>query len=331
MDKQPRQINPERATNAETDGDLHKRIREQEDQSFLTITPPFPKNIMIETCNGCNHSCRFCYNREMMRQVGLISPDFMFRILDEAYQLGAREVGLSTTGEALLNPRLFDYVEFAKTRGYSYVYFSTNGARFNDAKIDRLFESGLDSIKFSINAGSNGTYARIHGRNDFDHVIEVIKEIDRRRKAMGTKLKLFATCVVTPECADETDELQRLIGKVVDDLCFIPETGAVGPTNSMNTPLPCTMLFNRIHITWEGFLTCCCVDYENQLIVADLNQVTLAEAWHSQVFKDFRQRHLDNNVDGTLCKVCVTKQMEPYQPLTVVQYNQRKPRKVVNL
>ena len=39
------------------------------------------------------------------------------------------------------------------------------------------------------------------------------------------------------------------------------------------------MPFNRIHVTWEGYLTLCCVDYQNYLIVEDLNKISLWDAY----------------------------------------------------
>ena len=29
---------------------------------------------------------------------------------------------------------------------------------------------------------------------------------------------------------------------------------------------PCEMLWNRLHLTADGYLTACCVDYENDLV-----------------------------------------------------------------
>ncbi len=76
--------------------------------------------------------------------------------------------------------------------------------------------------------------------------------------------------------------------------------------------LPCSMIFNCFHITYEGYLTACCVDEENLLFIADLNQVPLAEAWHSEKFVDLRQRHLCGNkqkIGNILCRNCLESEM----------------------
>lgn len=297
---------------------LLERVARQESDVPLLAIPPFPKNIMVELSNACNHRCTFCYNRNMKRKIGMINHGLMQRIIIEAYAAGARELGLSTTGEPLVNAHLFDYIKLAKETGFTYVYFSTNGGKLTPEKVEQLFEAQLDSIKFSINAGTAETYAKIHGRKEFDHVISMVKLIARRREELKSPMKLLVTNVVTAENQHEQEQLRSLLGDVVDDIAFFNDTGAVGPTNSMNTPLPCSMLFNRAHVTWEGYLTTCCVDYENNLTVADLNQVSLKEGWESTVYQEFRKRHMQKDVRGTLCEVCITRKLKAYLPLTTI-------------
>lgn len=41
--------------------------------------------------------------------------------------------------------------------------------------------------------------------------------------------------------------------------------------------MPCGMLFNYLHITYEGYLNACCVDFDNMIAIADLKQVLIQE------------------------------------------------------
>ena len=301
---------------------LARRLARQAAQVDLTPSPAFPRSLMFELSNACNHACRFCYSRHMQRRRGTADDGLVRRIMAEAHALGAREVGFATTGEAVINRRLFDYVALATALGYDYSYFSTNGALLDDDAVERIFSSGLSSIKFSINAGTAATYAAVHGHDHFDQVIARVEEIDRLRRRRGSRLKLLVTSIQTAgntsEQSREQELLRARLGGVVDDLAFYPETAAVGPTNGMNTPLPCTMIFNRLHVSCEGYLSACCVDYENNLVTADLNTTPLAEAWRSPAFQELRRRHLSGDLGGTLCQVCVSRKMQPYRPLTTI-------------
>ncbi len=297
---------------------IKERIRQSAVVKSHGLTPPFPRNILFELTNACNHSCGFCYNRVMVRRRGHLNLDLFKRLINEAAALGTQEAGFATTGEPFASPIIFDCIAEAKRAGIAYTYLSTNGAMLSEAKVQRLFQSGLDSIKFSINAGNRESYKRIHGRDDFEHVLDMVRLIDAQRTNRGCGMKLFSTTILTKETQGEENALRRLAGHHFDDMFFAMETGATGPTNSCEYELPCPLLFNRTHVTWEGYMTICCVDFENSLVVADLRETTLREAWHNPLFQRMRQRHLEKDVTGTLCDVCISKEEKPYAPLLPV-------------
>ncbi len=91
----------------------------------------------------------------------------------EAYQEGFRGVGYYSTGEPFVSPNLAgEYVRWAKEIGYDYVYITTNGGAVEFDKIKEVIDAGLDSIKFSINGTNRENYILVHGRDDFDRVIQ---------------------------------------------------------------------------------------------------------------------------------------------------------------
>ena len=85
------------------------------------------------------------------------------------------------------------------------------------------------------------------------------------------------------------------------------------------------MLWNRVHLTCEGYLSLCCLDYENALTYADLNTSTVQEAWHNAVVQDMRRRHLSQELEGTLCRNCLHKTNEPVWPITSIGHGEHGP------
>jgi len=306
--------------NKEFKESIEERMEKKAIIDDLVPKPKIPRNMLIEVSNRCNHKCTFCFNPSMTRRKGGMKSEFISRILREAYDCGVREVGFTATGESLMDKHLFDYFSQASDIGYEYTYFSTNGALLNEKKIEQIFLSGLSSIKFSINAGTRETYKYIHGRDDFDHVIAMIKIIDRERKVRNRLLRLFVTYVVTEKNKDEQDNLQDILGDSVDKILYAPEAKEVGPvTAELSTVSPCSMVFNRIHLTYEGYLSACCTDFEGKLVVADLNKMPLKEAWESEIFQELRRRHIthakDSALNGTLCAPCIAKKSMPFLSL----------------
>ena len=162
------------------------------------LEPPFPyTNFLIETSNACNHRCIFCAHQKMQRKVGKIDTKFLYDILQQAYDLGTREVGFYATGEPFLVKELPDYIRRAKEIGYGYVYLTSNGSLATPERIRSVIDAGLDSIKFSINAPERRMYEFIHGKDDFDKVFEHLRYLNEYRTVSGKKYKIFITGILT--------------------------------------------------------------------------------------------------------------------------------------
>ena len=162
--------------------DLQERVRLKtaDRDELYSLAPPFPKsNFLMELSNACNHACIFCAHQKMQRKVGKINKELAFDILQQAYDLGTREVGFYATGEPFLVPELPEYIRKAKEIGYTYVYLTSNGSLATPERIRAVIDAGLDSLKFSINAPERDLYKFIHGRDDFDTVMDHLKYLNQ--------------------------------------------------------------------------------------------------------------------------------------------------------
>lgn len=297
---------------------FHQQYNKADGESLLVESPPMPKNMMVELSNGCNHACLFCTSPNMTRPVSRIKPELLKRLMHEARDGGVEEIGFYTTGEPFIHKSLEKFVRQANELGFRYIYISTNGALAIPERAKRVIDAGLNSIKFSINAGSRETYKLVHGSDDWDQVLANLRYISEYRRGLGRPLKLFITFIVTRHTAHETEQFRKLVEPLVDEVMFHQvhnQSGQMNETQEILAGAPldstgfksdniCMMPFNRLHVTCEGFLTLCCVDYQNYLTVADLKTCSLNDAWQSNIFKEMRRRHLDGDLHGTLCGNC---------------------------
>jgi hypothetical protein len=81
--------------------------------------------------------------------------------------------------------------------------------------------------------------------------------------------------------------------------------------------IPCTMVFNRIHITHDGYLTACCADFNHDLLLADLKHTALKDAWYGEKAMTLRKAHIDHNLKGILCNNCYQSIFQEYQSLKI--------------
>ena len=305
---------------------LSSRIKEKRSSFPHEILPEFPcRNLLIEVTNACNHQCVFCANSKMRRRRGFIEPEIVGRVLEEAFALGTREVGFYAMGEPLLDKNLARYVRLAKNIGFDYTYMTTNGVFLDEGRCRELVEAGLDSIKFSINAGTRESYRKVHGRDDFDLVIQNVRQAAEYRAKTRAKVRLYVSSVRTRLSADDSDALRAAVGPYVDEVVFYPVYNQGGMMHEVNDSLmvseppklkpPCPLPFNSLTVTCEGFVTACCVDFEANLVVADLHKTTLAEAWSSSQFKKLRQMHLQGDLGHTMCHNCLCNVDDAIEPL----------------
>lgn len=291
------------------------------------LNPKFPKNMLLEVTNICNHSCIFCANSKSNREKKCINQEFAKRILKEAHELGTKEVGFYSTGEPLVDKNLEIYINEAKNIGYDYTYITTNGALLTKERANSIIQSGIDSIKFSINAGTKESYRFIHGKDEFEKVYDNLKYIYEYRKENDLKYKIFISCILTKYTENEKGLVNDIFLPYVDEIVFLNCKNQCGVMYELNGNLKidneelreeqkiCPLPFNKLHITCDGYLTACCADFQNYLAIADLNGINLKDAWSSTEFQSLRKKHLEDKLEGTLCFNCVKNLNSPIKPI----------------
>lgn len=267
----------------------------------------------------------FVHQGKINRKKANINPEFMERILKDAYNEGVREVGYFTSGEPFLNNNLAKYIKLAKDIGFRYVYLTSNGSIANIDRVKECIEAGLNSLRFSINAHNRELYKFIHGKDDFDTVIKNLKDVSEYKNNNNFDFKLYTSTILTSYTNESKEELQKLLRKYVDDMVFMNVRnggGMISGTidrlyvdNDRSKQFQCVAPFNAINITCEGYLNVCCTDRDNYLAIADLNTMTLREAWESEIFVEFRKKFINRNVKGTLCENCLNDTCNKVYPL----------------
>ena len=297
---------------------------------LIEENPPFPRNMLMELTNICNHNCVFCHYKNMTRKKRKCNKEFSFYIMQQAYDNGTREIGFYMIGEPLLNPDIEKYIKKAKEIGFEYVYLTSNGALADLEKMKKLINAGLDSIKFSINAGTSEHYKFIHGKDDYIMVKENVRALGRYIRNENIDLNVFISFVKTKITDSDSRFLHRDFADYVDKI-YEFDCGTQGtPMKELieknivdkikSGSMPCEMVFNRLHVTCEGYLDACCVDADGMLTVADLHSVSLKDAWNSEIMRDLRKQFIDGKLKKNVCYNCVHNTNDMVYPLNDMLY-----------
>jgi len=298
-------------------------------QTDFAVDAPFPREFQLDVTERCNHRCLFCSNAKL-RQRDEMPLALARRILAEAHACGARQVGLYGTGEPFMHPDFVRIVAAAKELGYEYAYIDTNGALATPERAFPALDAGLDSVKFSINAGTRASYRAVHGRDDFELVLANLRALREYRDRKGLRARLYASMVVIDRVRDEVTLLEALARPLVDEWIVRPVFNACGnnpENNSLAAIEPCNIRgrktgarcfqpFKGFCVTAQGYLSACVLDYQRALIMADLNVTGLMDAWTSARYRELRRRHRDADLAGLICHNCVHNTDAPFSPVT---------------
>ena len=305
-----------------------KERKQKSMQASFEEVPPFPTEIFLDLTSFCNHACVFCSN-PLIKNKKTMEPDMAKRVLQEAYDCGVRDLGLYATGESFLVKNLGDYVRLAKQIGYRYLFLTSNGALATPDRAKEVLDAGLDSIKFSISAGTRETYKKVQGKDDFDKVIANLKWISQYRKESGLKYRIYVTMVYTNHTVNEVNTLRDIVLPFIDEWDPHPLNNQCGnlyennKLGSIEEGSPrargkvdiCFQPFKGFTITPEGYVSACVLDYSKDLIVGDLHHSSLKDIWSNEVYRNFRRKHLCKDLKGLICQNCMYNKNEPVTPL----------------
>ena len=68
---------------------------------------------------------------------------------------------------------------------------------------------------------------------------------------------------------------------------------------------PCAVLWNSINVTCEGYLALCCSEVDNRLVIEDLHEKPLLEAWQGKRMSMIRDLHRRGDIADLPCYPCV--------------------------
>lgn len=311
---------------------LSEKKSKRMEADFNNPNPPPPREVFFDLNNTCNSRCFFCSNHKISKRASL-DRALGFRLLKEFYDFGTKEIAFHATGEPFLRQDLADFIRESKRIGYEYIFLNTNGILATPEKAKPVFDAGLDSIKFSVNAGSRSSYKQVHGIDCFDTVVENIKWCHSYREKSGLKYGIYLSMVVTDKTRGERDGLHRLVFPYVDELDYrgcsnqggnmfennltekIDSKNLLGSLKNGQYTGKCPDIFFRCTVTPQGYLSACVVDYQNYLIVADLNTSSIKDAWHCDEYVRLRQRHIKGDLKGIICNNCFNNCEEESFPL----------------
>ncbi len=264
-------------------------------------------SLIIEPTNTCNLRCTFCFVTEgMTREGGFMDFDLFKKIIDDSPDL--EHLCMHNWGEPLLHKDIFKMIEYAKNKGVNYVVMNTNGTLLTDKMIDKVVNSKLDIIRFSID-GSAETFMRVRGveLKKIEQNINKLKNVKERRRP---ELKMGVVFTVEEDTEGDAEEYITHWKKIVDHVRLQPKL--IPSPRTEICPEPFGKDYGKLVVLWDGRVIPCCVDYNANLTIGSVQNETIQNLWKNEKMDFLRKQHLEGKFPDTCanCNECESNKAE---------------------
>lgn len=275
--------------------------------------PVAPLHLDVELQDFCNQSCIMCPRNEERHDSIPYSlgtkthsdVDKLKELIKKAAGQGLQSINFGAFSEPMINPKLWELIEFAHDCGLVDSRVITNGLLLHKY-VDKVFSSGLVNLFVSLDANTEETYFKIRGKG-FRKVLENLNLVITERKRRNVSLPVIRVSFVDMEINqdEKQDFIDTWLGKVdhIDIQSWsdyrIPATAEELATERL---FECRNPWQRLAITAQGDILPCCDFNGRTLVLGNTNTMDLQQAWSSDAMAEVRVNLL--NGSSKTCETC---------------------------
>ncbi len=274
----------------------------------------YPLVVIIEPTSVCNLKCQFCFisdprlskNREIN---GFMSMETFVRIADEAGSQQLDSMVFTGRGEPTLNKNIGKMICYARASGILDIKLNTNALVLNDPLIHEILDGDPDVVVFSVDDASPEVYNDLRRGSDYARVFQNIQRFTSILKREYPKNRtLTRVSMVVCDANQDIEKAKRLWEPIVDEFAHkgAHERLNIYDKTTIENSTPCSLLFERVYIWWDGTVNPCDNDYLSVLKKGKIDeQTSLSQIWCSPSFQLLREIHRSGQkANQPICSVC---------------------------
>jgi len=276
------------------------------------IIDNFPPCLQIEPSSICNYRCVFCFETDKTFTakkngfMGTMKLDLFKKIIDDAE--GKIEfISLASRGEPLVSKNINEMLSYTKDK-FLNLKVNTNASLLDEEKCHSILQGSVQTIVFSADAAENDLYKKIRVNGDLNKVLKNIELFQNIRLKHYPKQKIISRVSGVKFSKEQNFEsMKSLWSQLVDQVAFVEynpwENTYLRPPN--NVVEPCSDLWRRMFIWWDGKANPCDTDYKSYLSIGEYSKLNISDLWKSDKYNKLRESHLNRNRKSfNPCKSC---------------------------
>ena len=279
----------------------------------LRISDDFPPYLQIEPTSICNYRCVFCYQTD--NKFNKRSDGYMGHMKLETFKLTIDQakgniefISLASRGEPLLCPDFKEMLSYTRDKFYN-LKINTNASLLDEKMSHAILESGVKTLVFSADAADNALYSKLRVNGKLENILKNIKKFQEIRTKKYSKSKIITRVSgVKVNNQQNLNAMEKYWGDLVDQVAFVDYMPweNVYESKYSKVQTPCSDLWRRMFVWWDGKVNPCDVDYKSKLSVGNIKNSNISELWKSDDYNKLRQRHESKlRNDTSPCNRCV--------------------------
>ncbi len=300
----------------------------------------YPVVYNIETTNACNMRCEMCPRTTMMtRPIETLDMETYKRVVeqiepfsDSQWQEWEEFVGknygipkndmsenhfflyiipkvivLHGYGDPLLDKKMPERVRLLTEKNIP-SYFSCNPANIDIKKTLETFESGLDYVKYSVEAADDIRHKEVRGSasNFTESYKKILHLLDLKEKHQYKTTIIITMLDLNKPWQEEEFQKLRDAFRGLDVYIYLKSQDQQWyednrqQTKSIHWIEFCQFPWSSMTIKSSGEAVECVEDYNNEIILGDAKTETLYDIWNGEKYRKLREDHF-NLTPGIKC------------------------------
>ena len=276
------------------------------------ILHKYPPCLQIEPSSICNYRCVFCFetdptfNKKKFGHMGTMQLDMFKNIVDQA-ENHVEFITIASRGEPLVSKNINEMLNYTKNK-FLNLKLNTNASLLNEKLCHTILQGGVQTIVFSADAADEKMYKKLRVGGNLNKVLKNIETFQTIREKQYSKNKIISRVSGVKVSQEQSFEsMLELWGNLVDQVAFVEynpwENTYLRKENDIKDP--CSDLWRRMFIWWDGKANPCDVDYKSNLAVGNIKENNIEDLWHSESYLKLRNLHKNNSrKELSPCKSC---------------------------
>lgn len=283
-------------------------------------------SIIFDVTNRCNLRCKHCYNDSGPKRDDELTFEEIKKLIDTFADIGVLNMVLSG-GEPLLHPRIFDIIEYIRSKPMSCIMF-TNGTLITKEIVNRFKELSVLSVAMSLDGATPETNDSFRGvPKSFEKTVRAIEMLKEAGIAVrinvclhkgildefGDLLNLFREWNITdygvqpasytgrpqePDFVITPEEYKKVLNQLKE---YESAEGATINLPYVPQQINCGTGMNSLTIRSNGGITLCS-PFPDEISLGNIRKDSITEIWNNSELLN-KIRGIDAS-ESEMCRGC---------------------------